>query len=98
MPVLASGEIETHETREVIVPAMSRGVHGQGEVTFVFQEGDSVPGKKGLLPPLKIFSTGLVDEYRKLCGRSQTFCGKNSTSEESPGPNNVSSIEELASQ
>ena len=66
MPEFAGGEIETRESREIIVPAMARGVHGQDKIAFMFQEGDSIPEKKSLVPPLEIFLAGLVDEHRNL--------------------------------
>ena len=96
MPIFAGGKIEARETREIVQPAMARGVHGQSEVTIMFQEGDSVSGKKSLLPPFEIFTTGLINEDRDLRGRSEAFRGEDSTREESTRSDNICSIEELA--
>ena len=98
MPILASGKVETRETREVVCPAMARGVHGQGEIAIMLQEGDSVPEEKGLLPPFEVLSAGLINENRDLYGGGEPFCGKNSTSEESTRSNHIRSIEKFPSQ
>ena len=82
MPILASEEVEARESREVIHPALGRSVHGDVDIEFMFQEGDSIPGKKGLVPPFEVGPAGLINEDWDVDGGSETFVGEDPVSEE----------------
>ena len=98
VPILACGEVEASKAWKVALPAMARGIHRQGKVIVMFQEGDTVPEKESLLPPLEIFFAGFIDENRKLSGGGEAFCSKDPTSEEPTRSHDIRGIEEFSCQ
>ena len=97
-PELVVCEVEGCQARKTVVPAPSRRIHVQDNVMVVLQEGESIPGCEGGVPPAEVGLTGDVNQHGLVNRGCQPLCGEDLVGEESSRPNLVGGIQQATHQ
>ena len=96
MPELVRSEIEAGEAGKTLKPPVAAGVHGQGDVRVVDQEGDSVPGLESRLPPEEVFLAGRVDFELGVVGSREALVGQDAAAQQPAGSDDVRRVDKAA--
>ena len=96
MPKFTGGEIEPRETGEVVMPTVTRGIHGDGDVGVVLEKRDTVARLESVPPPDKISLAGGIEQDGTVVSGCEALGGQQAVGHEPAGPDDVGRVEQAA--